>query len=372
MRFLIILYTLTCVFAPILRIYSFIGGSLTVLDTFILLFYILSIPYLFNIRNIYWPYVTLFAFVFLHSCMIFLMNSDGGIFMRAMHLANYIFFIAFFNSTFFNIEMAKKALRNGAIIATIFLIAQHLLHILFGMQLVGIYAPLALREADMENMIAGTDINRYASFFLEPAGYGVYIVSALVQELFYQNKTKLWVVSLICLGGILSTSNTAIACIALSLGIYFYKNKMFSAKTIFLLFSFVGIFFIAQPFLDAISNRIESGKSYDGRFDGYDAVLYILDDPTWGMGFVSPENMGVYLAGFARLLMYFGYIGIIVYSFIYLKVFMSSNQKITTFVFLFLNLGSNTLLGGSFLPYSCFIVPGIKKHSNKSVPVKIK
>ena len=364
MRFLTILYTITCVFAPILRIYTFVGGSFTLLDTFTLLFYIFSIPYLFN-KNICWSYVILFIFVFLHSIIIYLSNSDGSIFMRAMHLANYIFFVAFFNNTFFKMDMAHKMLRYGAVIATIFLIAQHVSSIFLGIKLVGIYAPLATQEADMENMISGTNIYRYASFFIEPAGYAVYIVGALTQELFYQKERKIWVVSLICLGGVLSTSNTAIACIAFLLGMYFYKNRMFSGKTVLLLLSFIVIFVVAQPFLDAITNRIEAGNSYENRFSGYDEVFRILKDPILGMGFVSPDNISVYLAGFPRLLMYLGYIGVIVYTLIYLKVFKSARQKVMVLVFLFLNLGSNTLVGASFLPYSCFIAASMKKRQKK-------
>lgn len=361
MRFLTVLYTITCVFAPILRIYTLVGGSFTLLDTFTFLFYILSIPYLFN-KNICRPYVILFIFVFLHSVIIYSYNDDGSVFMRAMHLANYIFFVAFFNNIFFKLDLAHKMLRNGAVIATLFLIAQHVASIFLGVKLVGIYAPLATEEANMENMVFGTNIYRYASFFVEPAAYAVYIVNALTQELFYQKERKIWVVSLICLGGVLSTSNTAIACIVFLLGIYFYKNRMFSGKTVLLLLSFIVIYVVAQPFLDAITNRIGAGSSYDNRFNGYEAVFFILDDPTFGMGFVSPDDMGVYLAGFARLLMYFGYIGVFVYSIIYLKVFISSSQKVMTSVFLFLNLGSNTLLGASFLPYSCFIAAGMKKN----------
>lgn len=364
MRFLTVLYTITCVFGPILRIYTFVGGSFTVLDTCTLLFYILSIQYLFN-RNICRPFLALFVFVMIHSCIILLYNSDGSIFVRAMHLANYIFFVAFFNNTFFKMDLAQKLLRYGAVIATLFLIIQHVASIFLGVQLVGIYAPLATHEANMDNMVSGTDIYRYASFFIEPAGYGVFIVSALAQELFYQKESKLWVISLICLGGILSTSNTAIACIVLLLGIYFYIKKMLSVKTFLLLLSFVAIFIIAQPFLEAITNRIEAGNSYANRFSGYDEVFKILENPLLGMGFVSPDDMPVYLSGFARLLMYFGFIGIIFYTIIYVKVFFSASQKITVLVFLFLNVGSNTLLGASFLPYSCFIAASMKKRKDE-------
>lgn len=370
MKFLKIWYTFTCAFAPILRIYTFVGGGLTALDTFILLFYVLSIPFLSNIRNISTVFVALFTFVFVHSFITLLYNSDSGIFVRAMHMANYIFFVAFFNNTFFKMEMAHKMLRYGAVVATLFLIAQHISSIFWGFQLVGIYEPLATQDANMENMVAGTDIHRYASFFIEPAGYGVYIVCALTQELFYQKEKKLWVISLLCLGTILSTSNTAVACVVFLLAFYFYQNKMFSTKTVLLLVSFVGIFIVAQPFLNAISTRVEAGASYAGRFNGYDVVFQLLDNPMFGMGFVSPADMGIYLAGFARLLMYFGFVGVIVYSIIYLKVIKSSSQKIMVLVFLFLNIGSNPLLGGSFLPFSCFIVASLKKNINNILITK--
>ena len=123
-----------------------------------------------------------------------------------------------------------------------------------------------------------------------------------------------------------------------------------------LILALVAIYYIATPHVEAINNRISEGRSYQGRFHGYDVALQLVDNPLWGIGFVAPSDLEVYLAGFARLFVYLGAVGVAVYAFVYLKVLLSTNKKILFLVFLFLNLGCDTFFGVFFLYYSCFFL----------------
>lgn len=381
-KLLSIYYTLACTFSPILVIYSFTGSSITVLDMMILLFYAISIPsYMMRRRNkITGTCLVLFLFVFTHSLIYLVSFGNMANFMRAMHLANYIFFIAFYNHTYFDVILGQKFIRFGSVVATLFLMVQHVAKMVFDQIIPGILPVFTNVEANLDGVVAETEISRFASFFVEPAAYALYIICAFAIELFYQQKTNIIIAVLLLSGAILSTSNTAIACTAFLLVLYIYKNGFFSYRTMVILASITIIVFITQPYLEAIFIRIEAGRSFDGRFNGYDYVYsfmnaekeiewignfknkfngYDYPDILWGMGFVSPEEIGYYLAGYARLLAYLGYIGVFVYICVYLRIFFSTKKKALLLAFLFLNLGSNTFLSASFLYYMCFIVSPI-------------
>lgn len=366
--FLSYIYTVICTLSPVLVIYSFVGGPFTFLDTFILLFYIISIPsYLTKRKKVVMPFVLLFLFVFIHSIFVYLDNNDLSIFLRAMHLANFIFFLAFYHKIYFNDKLAIRIVSNFSVIATLFLIVQHLCFRFLGFPIPGIIPQYAIIEANLDNIIQNSNIYRYSSFFVEPAAFAQYIMCALTCLLFYDGNKNYKYIGLICIGCILSTSNTAIASMVLILVLYFVKSGISFKKIFSYLLAGIAIIIMTKPFIEALIVRNEGGVSYDNRFDGYQLVNQLLSNSIWGNGFIAPDDMGIYLPGFARLFVYLGIVGVCIYFLIFLYLFRNTSRKVLLFLFLFLNLGSDTLMGVGFLYYCCFILAALNKNVRKQV-----
>lgn len=363
MKRLSVYFTLICTLSPILRVYSLTGNTFTLLDTLIILFYVISIPYLLK-KNFSFvkSYGIIFLYVLIHSIFIYAKGGDTGLFMRAMHQLNYIFFIIVYFKRFFDIGAADKSVRIAGIAATLFLILQHAAKITLGISIPGQISALAVREADLENFVVGSDVARFASFFAEPSAYGVFIVLPLAVELFYRKKTSYLVVALHCLGCVLSTSNTALACMAFLLFFYFLKNKVLSWKSLVLIAAGVAILFFAAPFIEAIRTRVEGGSSFENRFIGYQLMSIYFTNPLFGIGFISMEDIGEYMPGFARLVVYLGIVGAVLYSVAYAYIFKKSDRRIILILFLFLNVGSNIFFAASIIFYSCFFL--IEKSKN--------
>ena len=123
------LYTLICSLSPILVIYSFTYNSFTVLDTLIVLYYLLFIPYslVHGGLKINKLFLLLFAFVTLHTTVDYIGNGKSEYFLRGMHLANYIVFLSLFNRRCFKEEFAANVVIKVAIFSTLYLLLQHLM-----------------------------------------------------------------------------------------------------------------------------------------------------------------------------------------------------------------------------------------------------
>ena len=345
--------------SPILVLYSFWGNSITMTDTFIVFFYILSLPFIFikGIKVVL-PYFAIFSYVLFHSAFNLLSSYDRGIFMRAMHTLNYVFLICFYHKLFFNKDLGERLLRLFALLSTLFLIIQQVAISQFGTYISGnLFPQFAIAEANEDLVVVGTNVHRLSSFFAEPATFSMYVICALVHELFYSEKKDMRIVGLFCLGCTLSTSTTAIACMAFLMGFYMYTNRLFRDRnTLLLIMALIAIYSIATPHIDAINRRLEEGRSFSGRFHGYSVMYSLVENPLWGIGFVAPKDLEVYLAGIPRLFVYLGLTGVLVYLLAYINVLFTTKKNILTLVFLFLNIGSDTFFGVSFLYYSCFMI----------------
>lgn len=363
------IYTVICCLSPIFVIYSFIGNSITILDTFILVFYIVALPYLSAKKQVcaMRSFLFLFIFILFHSILYYLYNWDVKIFLRAMHMTNYVFFVALFQKRLFRIDLAKRIVVDFSVIATLFLLLQHIIYHFTGIPLPGILPAFAINEANLENQIWGSDVIRFASFFVEPAAYAVYIVCGLTQELIYKKKPRLSLVGFMVLGCVVSTSNTAIVCMILIVGLYFLKHKLISKGGILIIFFLFLILFFAGTFIDSISQRVESGSSFDGRFSGYTSVLSYVTNPIFGMGFLNPEELSGYFSGYARLYLYLGFSGIIVYLIFFISISSYTKEKFLFFLFLILNIGADTLFGVYFLFYCGFIIASHNYSYEKSI-----
>lgn len=355
-----ILYTLICALSPILVEYSFTYSSFTVLDTLIVLFYIISLPRLLMSGgpkvNVF--FLWLFLFVVFHASVDYLTNSDTKILLRAMHLANYIFFLAFYNRLFFNSELAIRIVRVVAIFSTIFLLFQHLAYAVVGIPIPGQLPIFLVNDEYALGGVVEMDLIRFSSIFLEPSQYGMYLLCALVLELFYRKRPNNLVILLFCLGAVVSTSNTALAGMVLLLMLYVRKIGI-SVKMIALaIVALFVIFVLAGTFVDAILIRVGDGSSFGNRFNGYSQIKDLLSaNPIWGIGFWSTEDMGDdYLPGWARLYVYFGIIGVLFYAVVYLLLYRSISNKIIFFLALFFNFGGDSFFSVYLLFYSCFFL----------------
>lgn len=368
-----LLYTQICSLSPILVIYSFTYSSFTILDTCIVTFYFISFPFYLTIKQskLHPFFLSLFVFVTAHAFVDYFFNSNSSNLLRAMHLANYIFFLSLYNRVFFDKKIAIKTVGTVAIISTLFLILQHALFSLIHLSIPG-QLPIFLVNSEYGlSEMAAMNIMRFSSFFLEPSHYAMYVLCALTLELFYKEAPKYISIFLLCLGAIVSTSNTALVGMAFVLFLYVRKKGISMKMLLFILLSIILVYLLAHTYIEAILFRVDAGNSFDSRFNGYSQINELLSSsPLWGIGFWSGNEMGdFYLPGWARLYVYLGIIGMAYYLLSYLTMYRALKNKLMFILTILFNFGSDTLFSVFFLFFSSFFIlkkdePMIIKHNN--------
>ena len=359
-KILTILYTLICSLSPILVIYSFSYSSFTILDTLIVFFYVFSLPHYISSSKIKVNpfFLLMFIFVVFHSLIDYAINMISQNLLRAFHLTNYIFFLALYSRRYFDEKTAIKVVRNIAVISTFFLFFQHIVFLIIHVPIPGQLPVFLVNNEYGLSEFADANLMRFSAFFQEPSHYAMYILCALTLELFYKKELNLYVLIILCLGAVVSTSNTAIAGMFLLVVLY-VRNKGVSLKAmLFLIVCLLVICVFAQTFVETISQRVDNGKSFSNRFDGYSQIDYLISgNPLWGIGFWSGKDLGnIYLPGWARLYVYFGIIGFVSYLFLYLGLFKSLKNRMILYLLIFANIGGDALFSVFFLFYSCFFV----------------
>ena len=247
---------------------------------------------------------------------------------------------------------------------------------------------LPVTRADLPEF--GNNISQYTlsfrprSFFGEPAHYGTYICGYFAISLFKNGKKELPVQLFLSLGALLSLSSLAIIMIIGIWVMYFVFNfsRKVPLRTLLAVICIPVILFfvIKSSFFQQFLYRLTETKSTQDRFYGYENLTRYFDGKTslllfgFGNGGVTIPD-GEYLAGYARLFLYYGLVGIVVFLSNMLSVFLKGQkwQKMLLIVVLALQIGGESFLGNMILcqlPFVCSInknTVSVQKQNNQYI-----
>lgn len=318
------------------------------------------------------------VYIILHmiSTLIFRNVSDSHDFIGST-FRYLLFFIAILFSirNYFDIEYGIKIYKYVCIISTAFLIIQIIVLAIFGYYIKGVLniSFLPVTRADLPEF--GNDISQYTlsfrprSFFGEPAHYGTYICGYLAISLFKNGKKELPVQLFLSLGALLSLSSTAIIMIIGIWFMYFVSNfsRKVSLRTLLtvLCIPIILFFVIKSDFFKQFLYRLTETESTENRFYEYKNLTRYFEGKTslflFGFGNGgTPLSNEKYFAGYARLFLYYGLTGIVVFASNMLSVFLKGRkwQKMLLIVVLALQIGGESFLSNMILcqlPFVCSI-----------------
>jgi hypothetical protein len=376
------IYTFLIITYPILGIYSTQVPGVTIADSFLLILYPILLLSIFNInkrisKTINFPILIYIAFIIFHLFLtLTISNIDtGDVLLRTLRYVFYLSTLALFTKTFFDIRYAKNVLKCCSIFASLYLMLQFVLYDLWGYYLPGAL-PIFKLQVDTINEIYARYLQGYYirvhSIFAEPSHFAIYVLLYLAINL---NETKNKALEfipaiLVSIAILLSQSSTGII-ITIFIWFKWYFRRVsikeikrrkvtFILLTIFLIPIVFGLL-IQTPFFKVFLSRTFSGEGLGEaarrRLGNYEVLSQIYNK--FSFSFISGKGMiplQIYFPGIARLLLYFGLIGLLLFVVLYLRVYIRSNkvQKEILLIFFILNIGTEILFGNFILLYMSF------------------
>ncbi|MDB6353566.1 hypothetical protein PH235_08340 [Trichococcus sp. K1Tr] len=326
--------------------------------------------YSFSILIIYLAYIIIQMLLTLVSDET--INTNDVIF-RTTRYSVYLSIIIFFSKQLFDYEFGIKLYKLTSVFSTFYLFVQVTLLRTMNYMLPGTLPFLTPIRNDLQvdTKILGMDmIMRPHSIFSEPAWYAVYVLGILIICLFSSDSDNdLKIPVIITVGILLSVSTTGILLCAITWIFWFFhktKENISIQRMIIVIFIVpLILYFIThsnsfQIFVD----RIVAGDSAAGRFNGYTYLTsnWNISLSNWLFG-NGMKKIPIYLAGFARVIYYYGFIGLLIFMLICVSILyrVEKSQKILLLIFLLLNLGTEVLFGPLILVYFPFILSFVKQ-----------
>lgn len=359
-------------FLPLSVYYSGLS-TLSIGDVFLLLGFI--ILFLISLKkdvpllgNCFFSFLPFLLFVLFKS--FFAESSD--VFFRSLRYLTYLSFVALFSQVYFNLSVTMKVYEKICLFASVLIIIQHISYNFFHFYIPGYVSFIPQMGNSMglysEKMMEFISLNsRMRSIFAEPAHYAAYVCMFIAMSVFLKRKVN-FVVFLCGIGVLVSASSTGVSLIFFILSCMVLEKilgKFSLSKVLISVFTFFVLFVILSKtsFYQVIVERIENGKSFDGRFNGYGVVMdYFVSLKDYILG-VGMKKLDYYFAGWARLFFCFGFLGCFLYCFpLICKVKRSlKNFELLLFYF-FLGVGTLIFLsGGSMLILSYLLNMGKKE-----------
>ncbi len=370
------IFTLLMVLYPLLFLYSVGYSSIKIPDVLlvILTFFLLSDTlYKKNYFLISIELIPYFCCILFHLIYSFFLDENNKVVGTTFRYFFYLGTLFFWSRKYFLIDYGIEVFKHIGIVATSFIILQTILYNFFHLFLPGyiqnsFFPVLANQIAVLESNLNQNWFSylRPSSFFTEPAQYAEYMLGIQTIMLFCKNNTK--IASFFSLGILLSMSSTGIITLSFIWGLYAYKKIKQRMSIILLSILIVLIptcFFIILNsfFWRNFENRMIDGSSTAGRFDGYLSVFsYVHDEMSsfiFGIG-MNTEFFSNYLAGYARLILFFGFCGFLCFLFfiVYILAFKQCQkwQIVLLLVFIALNIGTELLFQPVILTFLPFIL----------------
>lgn len=294
----------------------------------------------------------------------------GDIAGTAWKLAFYIFFIGLFSGRLIK-EIVVKAFRAVGVISSIYGVLQYFFGTFLNISL-SPYLPLLpiLRteiKEQQDSWIAYNWTVRARSCFTEPSHFSLYLILALMIELFIVNREerKLSYCIFYIIGIFSSYSSTGIIglllLVLMSMIVYNKTiiNSISKNLIICILVCLPILFFLLykygyiEYFLD---HTFANGKGLASQTHFRDIGQIFSEDISlmnMVLGHGLQDVEGGYLPGWFRTYYCLGIIGILLYMYVFLKTYISANkgQKVIILVFVALNFGTEIMLGAFIILY---------------------
>lgn len=330
------LYTLVIVLLPALNCYTgFIpsielGTLLVILCTLFLLFGGKQ-SYTFG-HDIVWLMLAILFFVGTGIATTYNYNYSVGFFFRLLKIFVIVCSVFWLGKPYLKYDYAIKVLTFFSLISAVFIIIQSIAFYGVGIQIPGIFSPLAFKEDhDYGNLLNGREmLFRPSAFFLEPAHFAAFefvFLSYLLSHPDLKHRTQYLVVTIV--GMFFSTSGTAYAMIpVLFLFSYFFVNQSQGRKKSSnfikgLFFAAIGIAFFAVLVFYTDIGASSIGRLFDSSGEATTAVTGRLESDAkwmfaalpsdwklWGCGFgFRPQD--IYMPSLYAILFGDGYIGLV-------------------------------------------------------------
>lgn len=386
------IFTLCLIIFPILMTYETPIKGIAYGDLILLLLY----PFLFykiisekrKVKDIvYFPLVILFLYLLVYYLLLAFIDaklfSETSI--KFIHNLFYLFTLSFFVKSFYDIDIGYKVLKVVSIVATFFLFIQ-----IMGVTIFHIYIPGTLPgvpvmrdelELFNETVMGSNMVIRPRSIFNEPAEYATYTSLFLAVELFLSKKEhksirNYWCEIIVTIGLVVSKSSTGIVCAFFLWCVYLmirikknHSKKELKKMMVLLVLGVICIviFFKSSAFEYFINKTYsmnnEWGYGVLGRFENYDKVFSLKDLTVSQIIFGNAMiNTIYYIPGIPRIFLYFGIIGVLIYSLIYLYIVVNSDseQKVILLLMLFIAFAGDTIFGVSGMYFYPFIINKIR------------
>ena len=259
-------------------------------------------------------------------------NYSIGYFFRLLKIIVLVFSVFWLVKQHLDYDYAVKVLTFFSLLSAVFIIIQSIAFYGVGIQIPGIFSPLAFKEDhDYGNLLNGRDMFfRPSAFFLEPAHFAAFefvFLSYLLSHPDLKHRTLFLVVTIV--GLFFSTSGTAYAMIpVLFLFSYFFVNQSQGRKKSSnfvkgLFFAAIGIAFFAVLVFYTDIGASSIGRLFDSSGEATTAVTGRLESDAkwmfaslpsdwklWGCGFgFRPQD--TYMPSLYAILFGDGYIGLV-------------------------------------------------------------
>lgn len=370
---------------PLLFIYTLGGSSFTLADFLLVAF----IPVLICYKTIKCdelhfksPFLPFLLYVVFHFLLFVILSDEEKFIGSTLRYVLYLCVVVF-GKEFFDFDVCKKIYKWVCIVSTAYLFVQSFLFHFLNYYLPGyiqnsLFPVVANQIALLEDNLLQTwfSVLRPSSFFAEPAHYSEYVVNYLALSLFCLDKKRnLYIAIFLTVGLLVSMSSTGILT-AFFVWLFFLLSRLNQIRLPILIgFSMLPIVFfilVNTSFFSFFLERMEMGQSASGRFQGYEDLsssFSSLFDVLFGFG-MDTSVVGTYLAGFARLYVFFGFLGCVCFLCCMGMLFFNKNvdylRKMLILVFLFLNVGTELL----FQPMVCLFLLLICSESKEKVFVE--
>lgn len=379
--------TLIAVLSPILAMYGTGIATITILDVAILLSFIVA-PLSSGIhefmlvrgqQRIILLLIALVIFNFFITIGTGGADSDVGVLLRTMR---YILYLAFsmllLKDKYFDVRFAIRVYGYVSLFASMYLIVQFILLYGFNYSLQGYLSFLPIMREELETFSSGLFASSYSrprSIFAEPSQLGLYTAGYLGIIYFCKikenNKYSKWVIMLAMLMSASSTAEISLAILIVSYIAKQIKEKKFTglilpialatgAIVITSLGGFLNdrLILTIQRLPSSFLNRVNGFYEFAERSSSF-SIINLL----FGIG-MNTDSMTVWYSGVAKILLYFGSVGMLVFLIVVICGFMqknSSSRKYFCF-FLILSIFSEMLMSNWLILYLPFVMRNIEEY----------
>lgn len=268
----------------------------------------------------------------------------------------YYFVLIYGIKRFFSVEIAYKIYKYLVIVCTVFLLIQTFAAVFMGVYIPGQFGPFALTDIEVQrenfNIYSAYNLFRPDSFFSEPAHYATFVSGFLAICSTREVDKKNIILMLFCSIGILiSGSTTGVIATSLIWMVFIVrllskKNKIIYLVPIVML-GIIALFFVSKTrsFQIMLTRTFSSQAAMSSRFDWVESLKVFSSPLNWLFGLGNSSDviqLTGWIPGWVIVVVSYGVIGLCLFLFSYLLLFVHANidGKIILMYFIVMGMGT--------------------------------